>query len=206
MEVHTIYAKLVTQTAPSLNFQQKQLSHAPRAHKCDPIDAPDLQYLNMDHTPTANPLAKPFNLKSYNEVWFSQDTTKPPHKFDYSSQPKFAINSPINDRFPTMVELSQGVPDHTCIPTEQQSDTIKITTDNLVASIATSIDKLFFISYLMPDTLRPQWYLVQVDMECTMRDPSSQNFATTGQYYFHFQRRHFDDVACSDLTSCWWPI
>ena len=39
-----------------------------------------------------------------------------------------------------------------------------------------------------------------------MCDPLSQNFATTGQYYVHFQRQHFDNVACSDLTSRWWPI
>ena len=58
----------------------------------------------------------------------------------------------------------------------------------------------------MPDTLQPRWYLVQVDMECTMCNPFSQNFAMTGQYYVHFQRGYFDNVACSNLTSCWWPI
>ena len=110
---------------------------------CDPIDAPDLRCLNMDHTPTANPLAKLFHLKSYNKVWFSQDTTKPPCKFDYSSQPKFAIDSPINDHFPIMAKLSQGDLDYTGTPTKQQFNTIKITTDNLAASIITSIDKHF---------------------------------------------------------------
>ena len=109
----------------------------------DPIDAPDLRYLNMDHTPTANPLAKLFNLKSYNKVWFSQDTIKPPRKFDYSSQTQFSIDSPINGHFPIMAKLSQGDLDHTGIPTEQQFNTIKITTDNLSASIVTSIDKHF---------------------------------------------------------------
>ena len=58
----------------------------------------------------------------------------------------------------------------------------------------------------MANTIRPRWYLVQIDMECTARDPLSQNFIVHGRYYVHFQRRHFDDLACSDLTSRWWPI
>ena len=107
----------------------------------------------MDHTPAANPLAKPLNLKSYNEVWFSQKSTKPPCKFDYSSQPKFSIDSPINGHSPTIAKLSQGAPDHTGIPIEQQPATVITATDDLEASIATSTDKLFLISYLMPNTL-----------------------------------------------------
>ena len=171
-----------------------------------PIDAPDLQYLNMDHTPTTDPLAKPFNLKSYNEVWFSQNINAPPCKFDYSSQPDFLIDITIDERFPTIAELSKETPDNTNIPTETQPDKGIITTEDLAASIATSKDKLFFISNLMPNTLWPRWYLVQVNMECTLHDPMSQHFTTSGQYYVHFQHWHLDNVACNDLTSRWWPI
>ena len=73
-------------------------------------------------------------------------------------------------------------------------------------SIAISTDKLFFVRYFMPDTLWPQWYLVQVDKECTMHDPFSQHFTASGKYYVHFQCQHFDNVACSILTNHWCPI
>ena len=63
---------------------------------CNPIDIPNLQDLNMDCTPTANPLAKPFKLKLNNRVRFSHDIKAPPLKFDYSSQPKFFVDIPID--------------------------------------------------------------------------------------------------------------
>ena len=173
---------------------------------CDPIDAPDLRYLNLDHIPTPNPLAKPFNLKLYNEVWFSHDVAPPPPKFDYTSQPDFLIDIPIDDRFPTMTELTTELPAIPSIPIEDTPTFATITPAHLAVAISTSLDKLFFICYLLPGTLRPRWYLVQVDMDCTAQDPLSQRFLTTGQYYVHFQRRHVDDTACSDLTSRWWPI
>jgi hypothetical protein len=173
---------------------------------CDPIDAPDLRYLNLDHIPTPNPLAKPFNLKLYNEVWFSHDVAAPPPKFDYTSQPDFLIDIPIDDRFPTMTELTTELPATPTIPIEEAPTLATITPAHLAVAISTSLDKLFFICYLLPGTLRPRWYLVQVDMDCTARDPLLQRFLTTGQYYVHFQRRHVNDTACSDLTSRWWPI
>ena len=129
---------------------------------CNPIDIPNLQDLNMDCTPTANPLAKPFKLKLNNRVRFSHDIKAPPLKFDYSSQPKFFVDIPIDSCFIMMVELSQEAPDFKNIPTkEQPSISISIsisiilsiiTPEDFAASIAISTDKLFFTRYLMADT------------------------------------------------------
>ena len=199
--------KLGNPNGPLFKFPTEAIQPCPPGFlTCDPIDAPDLRYLNMDHTPAANPLTRPFNLKLYNEVWFSHDVTAPPHKFDYTSQPDFFVDIPIDDRFPTMTELSKEIPELVCIPVEKPHTMDLLSSEDLAVSIANSTDKLFFISYLMANTIRPRWYLVQIDMECTARDPLSEHFQATGRYYVHFQRRHFDDVACSDLTSRWWPI
>ena len=72
---------------------------------CNLIDASDILYLIIDHTPTANPLAKASNLKSYNKVWFFQDITAPPCKFNYLSQPELVVDIPIDNCFPIMAEL-----------------------------------------------------------------------------------------------------
>ena len=173
---------------------------------CDPIDAPDLHYLNLDHIPTPNPLVKPFNLKLYNKVWFSHDVAAPPPKFDYTSQPEFLIDIPIDNCFPTVTELTTELPGTPSIPIEEAPILATITPVHLAVAISTSLDKLFFICYLLPGTLCPLWYLVQVNMDCTARDPLLQHFLTNGQYYVHFQCHHVNDTTCSDLTSRWWPI
>jgi hypothetical protein len=37
----------------------------------EPLDGPDLRYLNSNHAPLPHPLAEPFKIKLYNEMWFS---------------------------------------------------------------------------------------------------------------------------------------
>ena len=80
--------------------------------------------------------------------------TAPPHKFNYLSQPECVIDLPIESHFPIMAKLSQDASDDTNIPTELQTTTTSIiSTEDLAESIVTSTDTLFFISYLMSNTL-----------------------------------------------------
>ena len=148
----------------------------PRFLTCDPTNAPDLCYLNLDHIPTPNFLAKPFNLKLYNKVWFSHNVAAPPPKFDYTSQPDFLIDIPMDNCFSTMTESTTELPATPSIPIKKAPALATITPAHLAVAISTSLDKLFFIYYLLPGTLCPQWYLVQVNMDCTAQDPCCSTF------------------------------
>ena len=60
-----------------------------------------------------------------------------------------------------------------------------------------------FIQYLSDDTIKPRWFLVQVNhIEAAIlkMDPS-----TTGDYYATFLSRHPDDNHLCDDVVCWWP-
>ena len=90
-----------------------------------------------------DPIAKPFNLKSYNKVWFSKDIAAPLHKFDSLWHPEFAFDIPIENCFFTIVVLSQEAPDHTGIPTEFLPINFIVTTEDPGVSISTCTDELF---------------------------------------------------------------
>ena len=61
--------KASNQNGPLLKFPMKLIQpNLTELLMCNLIDASDILYLIIDHTPTANPLAKASNLKSYNKV------------------------------------------------------------------------------------------------------------------------------------------
>jgi hypothetical protein len=53
--------------------------------------------------------------------------------------------------------------------------------DILATTIASSSDKLFFISYLPAGTACPHWYLVHIDLALTASDPACAESTTLPQ-------------------------
>ena len=90
-------------------------------------------------------------------------------------------------------------------PTEHQSIPATLTPSGLLSAITGSTNRLFFISYQSPTTLRPRWYLVQVDMDCTKEDGLFHDYANTGHYYVNFLYKHLADCQLSNLKARWWP-
>ena len=66
-------------------------------------------------------------------------------------------------------------------------------------SIELSADKLFFIQYTPANTMRPRWFLIQVDLE------ESTEASSTGIYFCTFMAKHPDDAKLADNLVCWWP-
>ena len=64
-------------------------------------------------------------------------------------------------------------------------------------------DNLFFIQYTLENTMRRQWYLIQVDMQSTRE--VNVDFATNGEYWCVFLSRHPHDEKKSDTLCRWWP-
>jgi hypothetical protein len=176
---------------------------------CNPIDAWELCFLNQDSTPSANPL-RSLDIQLYNDVWF--DTMVPvthPAPFDFSSltQPTLPFAS---SPFPSIAELCDSYPDNpppsipspTYIPmvsTTPNSDNLDplftycsaeahaSTPLQLFASILASTNRIFFIQeYLLEGTLHPSWYLVSVNLECSLSNPASANCHTSGTFAVDF--------------------
>ena len=70
-------------------------------------------------------------------------------------------------------------------------------------SIQLSKDKLFFVKFTPDRTMRPRWYLIQVDLQDTMDiNPLMIN---KGRYWCIFLAKHPGDNVKSDEFSRWWP-
>ena len=71
--------------------------------------------------------------------------------------------------------------------------------DDLQLMLAQSKDKLFFIQYVPAGTLRPRWYVIQVNEE------ESADTREGGVYLCEFLQRHTSVDLKSDSRSRWWP-
>lgn len=132
----------------------------------------------------------------YNNTWFSNSvSTAFPPVFDYTD---------INHTAP--------------VATIPAASAILIVTDNvdppnlfntgpdLHAAILASPDRLFFISYLPIGTLRPLWYLIQVDLDQSALDHATSRYIDSGIYYCHFFGKHPDALSLPDITGRFWPL
>ena len=62
-----------------LKYHAKDNSMLPPAIRpVEPLDGPDLRYLNNAHASILHPLKRAFNIKLYNEVWFLQPINATP--------------------------------------------------------------------------------------------------------------------------------
>lgn len=103
----------------------------------EPLDTPDLRFLNHEHAPLLHPLKHALNIDYYSERWPSSDTST--FKGNSSSLP------------PT--------------PPPPSPSSNPAAAQQLFRKITESRDKLFFISFTPPAAMRPQWFLVTVDLE-----------------------------------------
>jgi hypothetical protein len=165
-----------------------------------------MNILNNVHAPIPHPLKKAFNIKLYNEVWFSQPIDTSPPKLlgnddDDTHQtgvhPNSAMASMDQNRCQSAVPLVvSDVPFHVTLTNPL----------HLWQTIQQSRDKLFFVSFWPEGKLRGRWYLVRVDLEQT-EHTSAQHGAPeiSGVYYVHFFARHPADNNETDPLARWWP-
>lgn len=188
----------------------------PSLYPCEPLDTMDHRYLHYEHAPTVSPLLQPLHIEAYNQEWFDTKPTLPlplapviEHK-SITSIDKLAFLPHV----PTIDELNQDtsdtqlfeptIPSPYPLPTIEHQSIITIPSiPDLTNSINLSTDKLIFIQYTPENTLRPKWFLVQVDMDLTLANDVS--FASTGIYVCSFLARHPSDITKTDERSRWWP-
>jgi hypothetical protein len=196
--------------SPKLKYHTQDISFLPPAIRpVEPLDGPDLRYLNHSFAPIPDPLKSAFNINRYNFVWFSEPISKQPPSFTQiivnptalqAIQPDCSKHSPVTATdirhdmhvSPTVIDDLLTTPQPT-LPSQ------------LYVDITTSVDRLFFISYTNLGTIRPRWFLIFVDLPQTELDPRCTNHIEDGVYYCHFLHRHPDDKSEQDQDTRWWP-
>jgi hypothetical protein len=182
-------------TATQLSYPGHMLSPVPPGIlPCNPVDSPDFRYLKHGHAPLPNPLKRHLHIEQYNEVWFHED----PNPTDRPSYPARTIQpavlsdsldvspfpSPASmDTLPTVNSQPPSFPPSVASPA------------SLEATIASSSDRLFFISCTPTGTVWPRWYLVRVDLLLTAANPVCTNRSTSGVYHVHCLLQHRSDKA-----------
>ncbi len=169
---------------------------------CSPVDSPDFRYLNHGHAPLPNPLKRHLNIEQYNEVWFSDSPSTPPTYLPRTTQPAVLLDIPDTSPFPSLASMDAlpiaAVPSLLApAPAPRPAA--------LASALASSSDKLFFISYLPAGTARPRWYLVRVDPALTAADPDCLDATTSGIYHVQFLLQHPSDKSLGHPRSRWWP-
>jgi hypothetical protein len=193
-------------TSPELKYHAEHISLLPPAIRpAEPLDGPDLRYLNSSHAPIPHPLKDSLDIELYNSVWFSNPPdTRPP---DFSTVPAPLVDDPLSQSPPSPPPVD--FPDSASTPTISCTDPLPpapLPPGNAFhCSLLSSCDRLFFISYCPPGTFRPRWYLVTVDLAQTDSDPRCTDHLVTGLYYCHFLFRHPSDKAFADHSARWWP-
>jgi len=194
--------------APLLKYPTQALSPLPPAIlPCTPIDTPDFRYLNHSHAPLIDPLRNPFQIQMYNNMWFpSSLPTDHPPLFEFRDV--VDTDTPAAAALPQTPRPSASIPAAAAIPVLPSDDppipTIPSTAAALSTAISLSQDRLFLISYRPAGTLRPRWYLVQVDLPQSLS--ASPDCASDGRYYCHFFGHHPDDTSLPDPTRRWWLL
>ena len=139
-------------------------------------------------------------------MWFTPSVpTDHPPLFQFRDIPDTDVDDQDPLPFPLPVA---SVPAAAAVPIFDSDDlTIPLTPAtgaSLHAAITRSADRLFFASYCPAGTLRPRWYLVQVDLLQSLE--ASPDYATTGRYYCHFLGCHPDDASLPDPLRRWWLL
>jgi hypothetical protein len=121
---------------------------------CTPVDSPDFRYLNHGHAPLPNPLKRHLNIEQYNEIWFLDPLPADQPRYPArTTQPDVLLESLDSSPFPSLASMDalpavDSPPPLSSSPAPQPAA--------LVAALASSTDKLFFISYLPVGTARPR--------------------------------------------------
>ena len=176
-----------------------------------------------------HPFHKDFDIQAYNTRWFDDDEdengTEKAAIGRKVNMEDFLPDLPTENRNMTseaqtaalMDDESTGSEDNDCLNkvTEDIEDITTTVVDGEVAlleaknkpstvdglnlMLAQSVDKLFFIQYVPSGTLRPRWYVVQVNEE------ESKDTSEKGVFLCEFLQKHTSDKYKSDSRSRWWP-
>ena len=191
--------------APKLKYHTQDISFLPPAIRpVEPLDGPDLRYLNNSHAPIPHPLKAAFNIDRYDSIWFSTPKLYSPPQFPVCirnpishtphNNPDISATTNLPDEHPTpVIQDNTHKPFH--MPTALQ----------LFNNIASSEDKIFFVAYTDEGTFRPRWFMISVDMVQTQQDTRCNNHISTGIYYCHFYLKHPNDNNEPDHNARWWP-
>lgn len=171
----------------------------------EPLDTTDLRFLDFDHSPVENPLLKDLGITGYITTWFGS-------KGKLRSHPPPSLPSGTKLLVPTIAELNDQMLSNTPVPTPPAPDTESTPTaapgllvnftdaSTLASAISASTDKLFFIAYRHPGTIRPKWHLVQADVTAS----HEQGTVLDGTYLVNFLVRPNRNRYLADADSRWW--
>ena len=176
------------------------------------IDTIDQRYLNYEHSPIVSPLKKVLDVESYNHQWFHNKpktakgkSTDPTTPFIDTVQADAIMTSliPSQKEMDKTIGVKEGEDPGACeIFEEEIHQSLHIPT--LKHQISTEGgDKLFFIRFIPAETIRPKWYLVQIDLELTAKDPTCN--PDEGIFNCAFLAKHPNDLKKSDERARWWP-
>ena len=173
----------------------------PAIFPSNPLDAADQRYLNYKHAPLTSPLHQTLNIESYNDMWFDTPPPTTPSKtpdsatvfIDRSAMQEHDVNDLSSSLPPCPPEISATI--------ENELDITPPDPATLFSDINTSQDKLFFVQFVPADTVRPRWFLIQVDLELTEQDTTCN--PSNGKYQCSFLAKHQKDSNKSDERSRW---
>ena len=174
------------------------------------INTPNLRYFNSDFASLQHPFGKAFDIESHNIAWFDD---KPPSRIpDFlndNSLPDITIckAKPLSKHYPLNTSSNKPVEPITP-PTQSVSPPIPATSpttdtaltdtnflpspslqpSTLLSKIINSSDKLFFIQFTPAHTMKPKWFLVEVDLSSDDNDPPDPSPSTT--FFCTFLQRH----------------
>jgi len=161
-----------------------------------PIDAMDQRYLNYSYAPIVSPLQKPLKIEMYNDTQLGLL-----HDSNASTYTKRVMNSV--DHFAFQQETSTPSTDASK-ESATSATSLSPSIEQLKYPKLQDLDgTLFFIKYTVANTLRPRWYLVQVDAESTAE--VNQDYQNNGKVWCVFLAKHPNDMRKSDEFSRWWP-
>lgn len=146
----------------------------------------DHHYIHYKHAPTVSPLSQPLQIEAYNQEWFNQKPSLPlPLAPVTAPNPTVSIdNIAFQPHIPTIAELNdEGHPDQLFESTVSSPYSPPIIDDTTTTE----------------NTLRPKWFLVQVDLELTATNDTF--FKQTGTYVCSFLARHPSDLNKTDERS-----
>jgi hypothetical protein len=175
----------------------------PNILPCEPIDSADQRFLDMHYAPKYDPFKKHLGIEGYNVHWFD-DNDKPEARRPPTIDNAVSEDNGEEERVEEEEEANVGSEKRRRSKREKKSP---MDVPSLDEAIRGSRDRLFFIAYRHPNTLRPRWHLVQVDLEQTDRVCGTSERPDEGHYYCHFYNPPDDDEKKLSHPNCrWWPI
>ncbi len=182
----------------------------PQLFPSEPLDTLDQRYINYEHAPVVSPLQQALNVEAYNAEWFDRKAPERKQEGTVNDEPVVMLDKDAlsSHDIPSVEEMEKEEPSIVTTPVYKQPEAEvqprgEMGAEHWAQKIERSKDKLLFIQYTPAGTLRPRWYLAQVDMEFT--EDAALTPQQDGRYMCLFLARHPGDHRKSDDRCRWWP-